>query len=77
MCVCVCVGGAGSDSDVPPPSINQSWCNGDNAKSPDGISAVPQIGSIHAASHLHHLSSQMKYNGENGQWLIEADSKET
>lgn len=50
---------------------------GDNAKSPDGISVAPQIGSKHAASHLHHPSSQMKYKGENGQWVMEIDSKET
>lgn len=68
--------GADSDSDVPP-SISKSWCEGDNAKSPDGISAVPEIGSIHRVSHLHHPSFQMKYNGENGQWVMEIDSKET
>ena len=68
--------GAGCDSDVPP-SISQSRCDGDNVKSPDGISAAPQIGSIHAVSQLHHPSSQMKYNGENGQWVMEIDSKET
>lgn len=68
--------GEGSDSDVPP-SISQSCCDGDNAKSTDGISAVPQIGSKHAASHLHHPSSQMKNKGENGQWVMEIDSKET
>lgn len=68
--------GEGSDSDVPP-SISQSCCDGDNAKSTDGISAAPQIGSKHAASHLHHPSSQMKYKGENGQWVMEIDSKET
>lgn len=33
--------GAASDSDVPP-SISQSWSDGDHAKAPDGISAVPQ-----------------------------------
>lgn len=68
--------GWSSDSDVPP-YISQSLWHGDKAKSPDGISAEPQIGSEHAASHLCHLSSQMKYKRENGQWVMEIDSKET
>lgn len=61
------------EGDVPP-SISQLWCDGDNAKSPDGIYAVPEIGFQHAASHLHHPSLQME---KNGQWVMEIDSEET
>jgi hypothetical protein len=41
----------------------------------DGISPREQIGLYFRPSH--HMSLQMKYNGENGHWVMEIDSKGT